>query len=936
MLERMLADGMAVPPARSNPPPKPEQKTYVVQPGDTVESIAAQHHVTPQALASANDVAHYASSPAANGYRTQYQALPAGMELVLPPAEVAPDRTDAAHTPQQKTDAAAKAYQQALKDRDQAMRDAPPDMGMRSVILKTENAHVADARAAFDAAVQAEIDGKVADATVGVPPQYQTPAAQLAKTYGDQIVARYADDANLQAAAQTVAHTAQVKATADSLIPGFAGPWTAAEKLQQIDLQGQPQEVVDAVLSDPRVQQWIKQAAADIGKPYEGVGSGNLPGAYRQADAAAKALAAATGNMSPQLTAAVVQASMPTIQKIAQLQSSNDILPFDSVYAVLSRVGDDAQGKAAMAQAAQAFADNADRLPMNFANAPEGVVANAASLNTDARFALALADAFRENGDPATAARVEQAAAAGIGEGLKYQGDGPKAAYEKAHAAAQDKDKHLAELLAKAGPLTKQQTEAYIKAYREDPDNAKVYKADAEAAAHLGSWMKANQRALLFAAGNDPEAAKQLYGMLQDLAQSGQGATALQFAGDIKNDPKAAAAFAKFSDYQADFLPKALTSAQGQLLLESDGNTKEAGNKLLELADPLFKGKDGWDAVRENYARLANGETKAFNAAQFADGYRKMGAAGKAWAVASIMTSTLNGANAGEVSDLIASFATAGANTDGLATGAAQALADAGRLGRFTESAATFAKFASRFVPALGVVASSAAFASDFGKAVDGNPAYAIALAGDVFSIIGGVLETTGIGEVPGAIVTGIGAVLSAPFELVGGIIDGNKEAKAFAQEEEKYLKQVGEDDTTSKAMAESNPQQVKDLLATGMTPAEIQDLGKLDPLLMQSVHHGAPYFGDIPALQKRTGLSGDGLYALLKAADAGGKPGEGAAYMAHVLGHPNWFLQVAGAQDKAGLIAALKGGEKQLDNTVDSGDQTRAVHQAVQWLESH
>jgi hypothetical protein len=201
-------------------------------------------------------------------------------------------------TPQQKTDAAAKAYQQALKD------------GENPAVVNQD-------RANFEAAVQAEINGKVADATNGVPPEYQTPTAQLIKTYGNQIAARYADK-TVKAVTQGAVHDLQVKTTASSLIPGFAGPWTAAEKLQQIDLSGQPPEVVQAVLNDPRVQAWIKQAAADVGKPYDGVS--NYANAEQQAPEAAKLLADTVKGLPPELAAAVVKQSMPTIDKIAQCE----------------------------------------------------------------------------------------------------------------------------------------------------------------------------------------------------------------------------------------------------------------------------------------------------------------------------------------------------------------------------------------------------------------------------------------------------------------------------------------------------------------------------------------------------------------------------------------------------------------------------------------
>lgn len=154
-----------------------------------MQSVAKHYNVAPQSLASANHIS--VDTP-----------LHTDQVLNIPPPEyytaVSDKAADKPQTPQQKTDAAAKAYQQAIKDREQAMRNAPHNMGIRSEILQEENAKVDKAQNTFNAAVQTEISGKVADATQGVPPEYRTSNTQLIKTYGDQIAARYAGDPDLQ------------------------------------------------------------------------------------------------------------------------------------------------------------------------------------------------------------------------------------------------------------------------------------------------------------------------------------------------------------------------------------------------------------------------------------------------------------------------------------------------------------------------------------------------------------------------------------------------------------------------------------------------------------------------------------------------------------------------------------------------------------------
>jgi len=780
------------------PPPPPPPPPVVVKPKDTVESIAKTYQVTSEELARTNNI-------------TTTTALTPGQQLKLPANAVQPAHAEAPPlTPQQTTDAAAKAYTQALSNRTTALQNAPHNMGVRSEVQQEEGALVDQAKTTFDNAVKAEIAGNVAQTNSATPPQFRTPESQLIQQYGDQIAGRYTDPAIKSEVTSTVT-TYQVQTQAQSLIPQYSGaPISAADKLKGIDLQGQPQAVVDQVLADPQVQQWIKQAATDIGKPYDGMGNDKIPYAYDQANDASGNLAQATDGLPPPLATALTQASMPTIQKISQLELGYEgsMVPFDSVQSVLAGLGNSDQANAVVQQVASAYADNPGAVGFltrgGNTSELESTIVNSPGYGSagNPSFAIALGNELQARGQTDNANAALDAAAQGVHDYLANNGGSPLKAYDAAHSAASAKDQQLAELMSKAGPLTDAQKQAFIKAYRSDPDNAKAYQADAQAAKNLAAYMQTNQSALIYAAGRNPSSAQQLYSAMKDLAQSGQGVTALQFAGYVQNDSAASKAFSKFSDYQGTFLPEALESAQGQLLVQDGGDTKSAGSQLLELADPVFKSSDGWDRLKAGYQALANGDTKLFNAAEFAEDYQKLGAAGKGWAVLSVMTSSLNGANADQISEMLNGFATAGGSIDEVGTGAVQALADAGKFGAFTASADAMAKFTAKFVPGLAVVASTAAFASDFSKAAKGNPAYALALAGDVFSVLGSVMETTVVGEVPGAVVQGIGFLLSAPFELVGSLIEGNKEQKEFQEEQVKYLQAAGIDKEQAEALA--------------------------------------------------------------------------------------------------------------------------------------
>ncbi|HEV2679392.1 MAG TPA: hypothetical protein VGV14_02735, partial [Rhodanobacter sp.] len=526
----------------------------------------------------------------------------------------------------------------------------------------------------------------------------------------------------------------QVQRQADVLIPSYSGNWSAADKLKGIVLTGQPQAVIDRVLADPQVQAWIKQAAADIGKPYDGMGRDKIPYAYDQAGQASGNLAIATDGMPSQIAAALAQASMPTIQKIAQLELgyAGSMVPFDSVQSVLANIGTGDQATSVIQQTAEAYAGNlgaVDFLTRGGGNSElASTIVSSPGFGSagNPAFAIALGNELKSRGQTDNANAAFDAAGQGVHDYLANNGGSPLKAYDAARKGVEDKEKHLSELLGKAGPLTDAQKQAFIKAYRSDPDNAKAYKADADAAKTLATYMETNKQGLIYAAGRDPAAAQQLYGAMKDLTQSGQGVEALKFAGYVRTDSAAAKTFTKFSDYQDDFLPKALEAAQGQLLVENDGDTKGAGSALLELAEPVFKGQDGWALVKENYAHMADGETKAFDAKQFAEAFTKLGGAGKGWATVSVMVSSFNGANAEQINTMIGAFAIAGGKVDEVGTGAVQALTEAGKFGVYAESAEKLAKFTAKFVPGLAAVANTAVFASDFSKASQGNAFYAM------------------------------------------------------------------------------------------------------------------------------------------------------------------------------------------------------------------
>ena len=322
-------------------PTTPAPQTYTAQANDSVPSVAQKYQVTPEELARSNGIS----------VNTQ---LHQNQILILPAHATQPSKDDPAPTPQtpaQKTDAAIAAYEAAVNGTDDTTRNAPHNGALRQDLHTWDVNH---AKTAMDQAISDEIGGQIASRNAGVPPDFRTSADQLITEFGQNILQRHQDDAAAQPDISASIGDYRVKATADALIPSFSGGWSAADKLKRIILQGQPPEVVNAVLADPRVQSWINQAAQDIGQPYNGSKPDEASWDIDKATQAAGNLQSATDGMPPELATAVTQASLPTIQKISQLQLGymGSQVPFDTVHGVLSSLGDSPQAQSVIDQAA--------------------------------------------------------------------------------------------------------------------------------------------------------------------------------------------------------------------------------------------------------------------------------------------------------------------------------------------------------------------------------------------------------------------------------------------------------------------------------------------------------------------------------------------------------------------------------------------------------
>ncbi|MBT2116219.1 LysM peptidoglycan-binding domain-containing protein [Dyella sp. LX-66] len=892
-------------------PQLPPPATYTATGKETVTQVAQQFNLAPEELASINRI-------------SVDSTLSAGQVLTLPAhAAATAQAAPAAQTPAQKTDAAIAAYQAAVKQHDDAMHDAPRNGALRGDIDRTEQDKVNTAKQAMDQAIGDEIAGEVAFRNQNTPPDFRAPADQQIASAGAAIIARHPGDAALATTLQASVDACKLRSQANALIPDFSGDWSAADKLKHIALDGQPQDVVDAVAADPRVQAWAKQAAGQIDQAYAGGknGSGSLDAAH--------ALLDSIQGLPPPLAAEVVRQSLPTIQKMGQMSMNGDgEQTFGTMQRVISALGTGPDAQDLASQVAGAYLHQAE----DWSQRTVDSVTTAMNGGVRPTLAMALANALQNDGKTDQAQDITVAATVGQQNYLANVPGSPLKAYNDAHGAKLEKDEHLAELLNHAGPLNDQQKQAFIKAYRADPDNAKVYQAETDAGRTLASYMSAHQDELVAAAGRSPDNAKQLYDSIEDLNQSGQGKTALAFVVAIDADPAATKAFNQFSDYQSKVVNDSIAAAQAQLLVEGHGDAKGAATQLLALAAPLFQANDGWSQLTTNYTRMAENKEDAFTAKVLGEEFKELGPGGKGLAMASIMVNAINGDLGDNISGVINSYSTAGGTTVGLASGALQSLVDAEKAGSKT---ASLAEFSARLVPGLSLIAATSACKSDF-DSMQNNPVYAGAVIGDLFSVIGSTLEVGGV-EVPGAFINAIGSLVAAPFQFAGGIIDDITDANQIHADVRKYL---GADGVNLKPsdidmMANADPGQVNQWLGTGISPDELQDLARIVPNILQSNHSGGPA---ISSLQD-AGLSGQDVYDMLKAADAQA-PCVGAAELMRVLSNPHAF-DIGGARNKATLADDLRAiAQQERNNTAgDPAENLRtanAAQTASDWLELH
>ena len=383
-------------------------------------------------------------------------------------------------------------------------------------------------------------------------------------------------------------------------------------------------------------------------------------------------------------------------------------------------------------------------------------------------------------------------------------------ALQKDHAdAKKDADKLNEELnafLLRAGPLTDGQRAKFIEEFKSTDGREAVYQAEADAAKALGDYVVENRDAILQAAADDPSLAGDVVDLLGDLADSGHGELALDMLGRIMADPASdlGKAFAGHTDtLQGELLERASSAATTEIIARHDGDLQAAVDDLKEAYQPFKDVKGLFDGTKGGVASFKDGMAMMDTiAAGDFDPLKKMGDEfgesspfSRAMSAAGIVVGAVKAgqsAQEGQYLEAVQGFASAGQSGLNLLASATKHLTDAGKFAQFADDAASFARFAARMAPGLGVLASATSIAINTQKAADGgNVGYAIAIVGDTFSMLGSAIELIPVaGTAAGAIINGIGAVISA----IGGFIGDAIHNHQTEQELRGYMEAAGLD----------------------------------------------------------------------------------------------------------------------------------------------
>lgn len=444
--------------------------------------------------------------------------------------------------------------------------------------------------------------------------------------------------------------------------------------------------------------------------------------------------------------------------------------------------------------------------------------------------------------------------------------------YEAAHSEVQELDEKLGRELATIGKvLTPEERQKFVDAFRADPEHAEVYENEAEAREALAGSLEKNKDALLAEGVRDPAARDEVRKSLEAAADAGLGDVPLDYLDTIAADPQLSDAFADTS------FSKVLEKAPGNYVNEhgGDGPPESVIASLVEKLEPLkaiYEAKEGvgkLDGALEALEAAARGDYDKLKVMgeEFAESSGLMKGLGMA-SIAVGALAAVSDVQKGDFTAAVKDIAFTGQAGAQMVAGAITSLTEAGRFARYAESAESFAKWADRFAPGLGLIANGAALGMDLQKGLkEGNAGYAVAALGDAIGVLGNAIEfVPGLGEVAGPIVTGIGTAIA----VAGGFLAEHIEGGRLREDERRYLEAAGVDASQIEGLVGAAGEQVDQLLAQGYTASEIRELAaKYPDALTGNAWLGFQRLHD-------AGLSKDQVADLLARAEAAA-PGFGA-----------------------------------------------------------
>lgn len=501
-------------------------------------------------------------------------------------------------------------------------------------------------------------------------------------------------------------------------------------------------------------------------------------------------------------------------------------------------------------------------------------------------------------------------------------------ALRAAQQAASVADQRLAAQLERLGPaLTDEERARYIAEFQALPEYAGLYAGVAAAEQELFELLAAQTDALAGAA-TDEAGARMVYEAASLLAHSEHAARLLDGPLQAFLDP-ATPAGAAMRQYYPDFE----TEVVGPAVVNGAAQIAALGGDVIEFYNRTARGFLGinltqaglnWDALR-----AANHAGRLEDIVAWLEGGNTVPGLSQAlppWLVRSILVGNMvavavggatgigTAANDEQLMRRISQML--GGVQGGLEIGAgwmeAMKLVSRGPLAnaplRMVQIAPAFGLLSS----AALLYADGAAFREDredWGKVVS--------MIGDAVSMFGAAVQLTG--NPAGLVMFGIGMIINGVGEAISHFIHDGRDQAARREEALRLLEAAGIDREAGGALYDAAAERLGELVALGMTPADLRALGRACPsVLTLGTNNGLPLLG-LEHLQDVTGYSGTQLAELLVAT------GEGATFVSVLLRDPALLY----ARDRGELLAALR---------QQASDPERApmFEAAIAYLESH